>query len=412
MRILATERRPERTGAPRVVIDYDRRVHGLFGLIFDVVAVNEAVERLVSAIMSGKRCHLATPNANFLRLARKDPHFRDALLTCDLSTLDGMPLVLLARALGIRANRASGADVFEALQHDRRRKVRAFFFGGDAETGRRLRDKLDGDGVVCVGAAAPPFGPIDEATTEEAIAAINAGRVDLLSVSVGARNGVAWIAGNERRLTPPILANLGAVIHYATGGLPRAPHWMRRCGLEWLWRIVTEPALASRYARDGLDLASIVLFRLVPSMALSRLLAWSARPGPRRISVSSDSQGTCLALAGAWREENLEPLRRTLEAADRAGGDLTIVCDEIALLDTAALGLILLACGAQRRRGRGFVLKASQWPLRAWLSANGCRFLLSDSASSPDSGRPAFPSRDRGGEAQRSWGRAQAPASR
>ena len=412
MRNLAVERDPAAewrsvgvkasagSSVPPIAIDYGRRVHGLFGLIYDVIAVDEVVDRLLSAMATGRRCHLATPNANFLRMAGGDPQFRAALLTCDLSTLDGMPLVLLARFLGVRASRASGADVFEALQHDPRRKVRAYFFGGDAATAQRLHRKLDGErnGVVCVGATAPPFGSIDAAATQEAIEAINSKAVDLVSVSVGARNGVAWIADNEGCLEAPILANLGAVIHFATGALPRAPVWMRRSGLEWLWRIATEPALSQRYLRDGLTLVSIVLLRLVPSLLLSQVLRLAGSPAPRRVTVTSSARGTCLTLAGAWREADLDPLRETLAAADRKGGDLTLDCDDVAFLDTAALGLILLACGAQRRRGRGFALRASRWPLRAWFSANGCGFLLSN----------AEPGRDP--RASVGWSRAEAPA--
>src|SRR5579863_465779 len=175
---------------PAISIDYNRRVYNLFGLVIDAVSKEEVLDRLTLCIDSGRRCHLVTPNANILRLSRSDSEFRDALLSADLSTLDGMPLELLARVLGLFATQVSGADLLETLQSGQYRKFRTFFFGGDEATSQRLTETLTDEqsGVVCVGALSPAFGPIDELTNNTAVQAINNVGADLLSVSVGARN--------------------------------------------------------------------------------------------------------------------------------------------------------------------------------------------------------------------------------
>lgn len=375
---------------PDIAIDYDRRVFNLFGLPIDALSKDEVLNRVAFCATTARRCHLATPNANILRVARGDPEFRDALLSADLSTLDGMPLVMLARAMGLPASQVTGADLFELLQRGRRGRLRAFFFGGDEATSQRLVETLNDEqsGVVCVGARSPGFGAIDDATTRDAIAEINNARADLLSVSIGARNGVIWIVRNERRLRTPVVANLGAVIHFATGALPRAPVWMRRSGLEWLWRIAAEPSLVSRYARDALTLASVSLFLMAPSMVLALLAKGGAGKRGPRIAVASDERGATIALSGAWRGTDLAPLRQALMQADAAGGAMTFDLSDLTWIDAEGLGLILLAYGGQRRRGRDFFLHASSPWARAALSTQGCGFLLSRAASRREASAP------------------------
>jgi N-acetylglucosaminyldiphosphoundecaprenol N-acetyl-beta-D-mannosaminyltransferase len=364
---------------PEITVNYNREVFNIFGLVFDSLGSEEVLDRMAFCATASRRCHLATPNANMLRIARSDPEFRDALLSADLSTLDGMPLVLLARIMGLPASRVSGADVFEALQRRRDSRLRAFFFGGDEATSERLVETLNNEnsGIVCVGALSPAYGPIDNATTKGAIATINKAEATLLSVSLGARKGVLWIVRNERELRTPIIANLGAVIHFATGAIPRAPIWMRRAALEWLWRIRAEPALFSRYARDAMTLATVSFSLLLPSLVLSTLLKLTSARQEPRIQVASDDRGATISLGGTWRGSDLTPLREALAFAETIGGAITFDLSHLRWIDADGLGLMLVAYGAQRRRGRTFSLHAASYSARATLYAQGCGFLLS-----------------------------------
>jgi len=384
MRKEFTQRRPDGQTKvdqfPAITVNYNRKVFNIVGLVFDSLSKEEVLDRMTFCATASRRCHLATPNANMLRIARGDPEFRDALLSADLSTLDGMPLVLLARAMGLPARRVSGADVFESLQRRPDDRLRAFFFGGDKATSERLVETLNGEnsGIVCVGALSPAYGPIDDATSNGAIATINNAEAALLSVSLGARKGVIWIARNERELRTPIIANLGAVIHFATGALPRAPTWMRRAALEWLWRIAMEPALIPRYARDALTLATVSISLLLPSMVLSLLVRLTTARQDPRIQVASDDRGATISLGGTWRGSGLAPLREALAFSETTGGAITFDLSDLTWIDADGLGLMLVAYGAQRRRGRTFSLHAASYRARAALYAQGCGFLLSE----------------------------------
>jgi len=80
----------------------------------------------------------------------------------------------------------------------------------------------------------------------------------------GRQKGQAWIEHNRTHITVPIISHLGAVINFVAGKLSRAPVWVQRTGLEWLWRIKEEPSLWRRYASDGLVLLKLLITRVVP----------------------------------------------------------------------------------------------------------------------------------------------------
>src|SRR5690349_19607317 len=124
--------------------DFSRQAFCVQGLLCDAVTIEQAKQKLVTCMREGRRCNLTTPNANFLRLIRSDPSFRDSLLASDLSIIDGTPLVWFARALGIAVpGRVCGSDLCAALMAEKKGQFRTFFFGATEEIGRRVRHRLE-----------------------------------------------------------------------------------------------------------------------------------------------------------------------------------------------------------------------------------------------------------------------------
>lgn len=97
----------------------------------------------------------------------------------------------------------------------------------------------------------------------ELLAQINATGAHFLVVSLGAQKGQAWIVQNMEQLTIPVISHLGAVVNFVAGEVNRAPMWMRKVGLEWLWRIKEEPSLWRRYAADAWLVSRILFKRIV-----------------------------------------------------------------------------------------------------------------------------------------------------
>jgi N-acetylglucosaminyldiphosphoundecaprenol N-acetyl-beta-D-mannosaminyltransferase len=344
--------------------DFNRDVHCLLGMPLDAVDLAGAEARIRMAAERDSRWFLSTPNVNFLVNSRKDESFRRSLVNSDLSVADGMPLVWLARLLGIPLReRVAGSSLFEKLRDRAGAPLSVYFFGGPAgaaEAAWRALERVPG-GLRCVGYASPGYGSVEQLSREDLIAHINAAKPDLLVVSLGAAKGQAWIERNRARLAVPVVSHLGAVLQFAAGTVKRAPAWMQRLGLEWLWRTKEQPALLRRYAGDGLALLKLFATRALP-------YAWYRRRGKpagvARMEVRDEAQSTVLRLRGPWSGSDLPRLRRAFHHAARAGKHVRLELGEVTHIDSAFVGLTMLLEGHQRRLGRQFRIAAAAEPVR------------------------------------------------
>jgi N-acetylglucosaminyldiphosphoundecaprenol N-acetyl-beta-D-mannosaminyltransferase len=334
----------------------------MLGLPFDAVDMPGAVRQVCDAVAARTPCFLSTPNVNFLVGCLSNVSFRLSVFNSDLSVADGMPLVWAARLLGIPiAERVAGSSLFEQLKSNGPAQLSVYFFGGQEGVAEAACRRLNAESsrLTCVGFYYPGFGTVEAMSTEEIIAGINAAKPDFIVVSLGAGKGQAWIERNRSRLSAPVISHLGAVVNFIAGEVSRAPPWMQRHGLEWLWRIKEEPGLWRRYAADGLVLLRLLVTRVLPH-------AWFIhRHKPPRdvvaaavIRVSSDTHETVIELQGAWVVENLRPLRERLSEAIRSGMDVRIDLGQVSYVDTAFVGLMLLLYGHQTRHGRQLQLVA------------------------------------------------------
>jgi N-acetylglucosaminyldiphosphoundecaprenol N-acetyl-beta-D-mannosaminyltransferase len=378
---------PKRDGAaaalPAIATDFHREVYCLSGIAFDVATMEDTVQKIVGSVKSRKRCNLTTPNANFLRLARQDPAFRRAIMVSDLCVMDGLPLVWLGRAVGIKVpERVAGSDIFDALRRTKGTPLRTYFFGADEATGERAREKLSAEagGIECVGTDAPGFGSLSEMERDSVFTKISQSNPDIVSVSIGAQKSIPWIARNEKRLSASVVCNLGATINFVAGTVARAPASYRKYGLEWLWRVRQEPQLWRRYVLDFATLFRVFGGEVVPAMVAARLgRPTTAMLNAAKVVVMAGTTGRVVKFSGAFTEQNLQQARESLMAATAVPGALTLDIDDVTFMDPAFAGLLLLACGHQLRAQLPYVVKASTRGPRAALRRHGCGFLLADS---------------------------------
>ena len=159
--------------------------------------------------------------------------------------------------------------------------------------------------------------------------------------------------------------------------MARAPRWVQRLNLEWVWRIAQEPALLRRYARDGWVLL-LVLMRNVSPLAL--YLRWHA-PTTRALAAAAldiDRNGkrTVLHLRGAWTEANLGPLRSALQELVAKDGAVSIDLSAASHLDTAALGLLVMLHGWHRANGIDWTVSEASLSIRRVLAWSQTGYLL------------------------------------
>lgn len=362
--------------APAPVTDFNRPVHCVLGLPFDALDTEQTVQLLLARAREGRRSFFSTPNLNFLISSLDDSAFRDSVLRSDLSLADGMPVVWMARMLGIPiTTRVAGSTVFEQLRAQRALPLKVFFFGGPDGVAQQAADVLerDGGGMRGVGAYSPGFGTLADMSTPAVIERINASGADLLVVALGAKRGQAWIEHNLAALRVPLVSHLGAVVNFVAGTVSRAPSRLGGLGLEWLWRIKEEPALWRRYWHDGVALVRLLLTRVLPgALAARRRPATAATLDERHDGAR---QPHTITLGGAWRNDNLAPLRAALTRACAAPRPITVALADNCSLDSAALGLLLLLYGHQSKHGVALQVSAGA-AARRILRLNNVDYLL------------------------------------
>lgn len=366
-------------GAAPTVTDFTRRVYCVLGLPFDALDMAQTVQLLVSRAADGERCFISTPNLNFLITSLQDPVFRDSVMRSSLSLADGMPVVWLARLLGLPfTTRVAGATVFEKLRAQQELPFNVFFFGGPDGVAQQASDVLNasaGDsGMRCVGAYSPGFGTLADMSTPEIIDQINASDADFLVVALGAKRGQAWIEHNLAALDTPLVSHLGAVVNFVAGTVSRAPSGVGRFGLEWLWRIKEEPALWRRYWHDGMALLRLVTTSALPA-ALDARRVRAAKAAPV-LNEEDDGLAYVLTVDGAWHDAALGPLREALARATARRRQVRLMLQANCSLDSAALGLLLLLYGHQSKIGAALTVQAESAAMRRTMRLQNVAFLL------------------------------------
>jgi N-acetylglucosaminyldiphosphoundecaprenol N-acetyl-beta-D-mannosaminyltransferase len=167
-----------------------------------------------------------------------------------LVTPDGMPLVWLCWLKGYpRVERVYGPDLMLALcQRSAAKGYRHYFYGASPAVlqalTRRLLDQYPG--LIVAGSYAPPFRPLEPTEQEFVVQQIRHANPDILWVGLSTPKQERWMAQHLERLGVPVLIGVGAAFDFHSGFKRQAPRWMQQNGLEWLFRLLSEPRRLSR----------------------------------------------------------------------------------------------------------------------------------------------------------------------
>lgn len=235
-----------------------RRLFVVWGVPIDDLTMEQALQRIDAFIALGrrdKRTHqIATVNADFIVKSATDPELRYLLQQADMATADGMPLVWSARLLGVPlSGRVTGADLIPALSERAAEKDYTIYMLG-AKPGvadrasKILTERFPR--LQVVGIHSPPFRDILE-MDEEVLDKIQQANPDILLVAFGNPKQEKWIGLHGPKLKVPVMIGVGGTLDFIAGETLRAPYWMQKAGLEWLFRLVQEPRrLWKRYVHD------------------------------------------------------------------------------------------------------------------------------------------------------------------
>lgn len=233
----------------------------LFGMNIDGLTMQETLSRLKAWIRGDARdCrYVVTPNVDHVVQFQENKALRDAYAGASLVLADGAPVVLAARMLGLGVpERVAGSDLVPALLaswDDAERPLRVFLLGAAEGVADQAAERISAkwSHVDVVGTYSPPLGfendPRENQNILDRIAKVSP---DVLVVGLGAPKQELWVCKYRREIRANVALCVGATIDFLAGHKARAPHWMRRVGLEWLHRVISEPRrLAKRYVRDA-----------------------------------------------------------------------------------------------------------------------------------------------------------------
>ena len=214
----------------------------ILGVRVDNATYGDLLSRVDAFVASGRPHQIVTLNTEMLVAAHGDPALRQILNEADLNVADGVGLLLAARLLGRPLReRVTGSDGIGRLAtHCARHGYRPFFLGAATGVSEVVAERLvaANPGLEIAGTYAGSPHVRDEG---DVIARVQAAAPDLLLVAYGVPAEEIWIARNRDRLGVPVMIGVGGAFDFVAGVARRAPAWMRRVGLEWLYRLIREP---------------------------------------------------------------------------------------------------------------------------------------------------------------------------
>ncbi|MGJ7917617.1 WecB/TagA/CpsF family glycosyltransferase [Massilia sp. LXY-6] len=243
------------------------------------MAWDEAIEQVVKWGSARTSRYICICNVHSVVTATRDQVFQRALGGADMATCDGAPIAWALRRLGFPGQeRIAGPDLMWRYLHKAKALGhRVYLYGSTETTLSRLVERIARDfpGIVVVGMHSPPFhSPASD--DEAAVAEINRSGPNVVFVGLGCPKQEKWMAAHSGNVNA-LMIGVGAAFDYHSGTLKRAPLWLQRHGLEWLYRLACEPR---RLMRRYLVTNSLFVVRIAAQLICSRWTHHKMRHDP------------------------------------------------------------------------------------------------------------------------------------
>ena len=192
-----------------------------------------------------QRGYICVTGVHGIMEAQTDVRFRDILNNSFLTTPDGMPTVWLGKLRGFgHMTRVYGPDYMLGLcERSVARGYRHFLYGGKPGVAEELREELVRrfPGLQIVGTYSPPFRPLNSEEEQALAAQLQALNVDVLWCGLSTPKQERFMAAYSKVLPVKLMVGVGAAFDLLSGNLDESPDWMKKAGLQWLFRLVKEP---------------------------------------------------------------------------------------------------------------------------------------------------------------------------
>ncbi len=210
----------------------------------DSLTWEDALQRIGLWASKFESRYVCICNVHAVVTAGQDAQFGHIVREADMATPDGAPVAWMLRRLGFSGQqRINGPDLmWRYCERAAERGESVFLYGGSSETLSILQIRLVEafPSLQIAGAWSPPFRALTEEEDEVDVARINASGAGTVWVSLGCPKQEKWMAAHRGRINA-VMVGVGAAFDYHAGTIRRAPLWMQQNGLEWLYRLLSEP---------------------------------------------------------------------------------------------------------------------------------------------------------------------------
>ena len=217
----------------------------ILGVGVSAINMQLALDQIAQWIQNNDRQYVCVLNVHTVTESQRDEQLRQINNAAGMVTPDGMPLVWISHWLGQeQVERVYGPDLMlAACQQSLQNWWSHYFYGGGEGVAERMAQRLRDQfpGIKIAGVECPPFRPLTAEEDQAAVERINASGADILWVGLGAPKQDYWMAEHLGRIQSPVMIGVGAAFDFHAGVKKQAPLWMQRNGLEWLFRLASEP---------------------------------------------------------------------------------------------------------------------------------------------------------------------------
>jgi N-acetylglucosaminyldiphosphoundecaprenol N-acetyl-beta-D-mannosaminyltransferase len=238
----------------------------VLGVKVSAINMQRAVAVIDGWIRSREQHYVTITGVHGIMESQRDSGIREIHNRAGLVTPDGMPLVWISHHRGRRdVERVYGPDLLlEVCRVSGQRGYRHYFYGGAPGVADRLAARLIAryPDLRVVGTHCPPFRPLTPDEDVALVTEVNEADPDIIWVGLSTPKQERWMYGHLGRLHAPVMVGVGAAFDFHAGVKPQAPRWMQRNGLEWLFRLATEPRrLWKRYLRNNPSFIALILMQ-------------------------------------------------------------------------------------------------------------------------------------------------------
>jgi len=219
----------------------------LLGVPVDRKSLETVTGEAIAAVeRRGPPVVFACANPHSLVTAQKDATFRAALNKASLVVADGVGVTLMAKVAGVKVGpRITGTDYFLSVMAalEKHGGAKVFFYGSSPQVLARISERMQRElpNVRLCGVLSPPFNRWSAEANSAMLETINGADPDVLWVGMTAPKQEKWVDENRHRLRATVIGSIGAVFDFYAGTNPRAPRWICKMGIEWLYRLAKEP---------------------------------------------------------------------------------------------------------------------------------------------------------------------------